>query len=91
MRYISRIWNWDWVAPYLDRLDAADRASLSGDSMPPVGVVAGSSVLATSVLSETSTHAGVAGTEEADQATKRKRDAAIEAARERALKRRRAG
>ncbi|KAI9184359.1 hypothetical protein H9P43_003412 [Blastocladiella emersonii ATCC 22665] len=87
MRYVSRIWNWDWVAPYLTRLTSVESAQLSGASSSSDAPAASPFEAGEEGVGETA----AANDKSADAVARdkaAKREAAVEAARARALARR---
>ncbi|KNE56273.1 hypothetical protein, variant [Allomyces macrogynus ATCC 38327] len=86
MRFVSRIWRWEWVEPYVPRLDRAMAAAAAAEGAEDGDEKVESAAAMQSEKPTPSTSAG-----SADDAQKAKREAAITAARERALKRRRVG
>ncbi|KAJ3352173.1 DEAH-box ATP-dependent RNA helicase prp22 [Allomyces javanicus] len=83
MRFVSRIWRWEWVEPYVPRLDHAMAAALAAE-----GAEDREEKVERAAATESEKAPSASGAEDAQKA---KRDAAIAAARERALKRRRIG
>jgi hypothetical protein len=80
MRYVSRIWNLDWVQPYLSRLDAADALDLNGGEGNEAALLEEAQQLQRKPVDNSERQA---------ETSNGSRAAAIAAARERALLRRR--
>jgi ATP-dependent RNA helicase DHX8/PRP22 len=85
MRYVSRIWNWDWVEPYLPLLEEADMMVRSTNS---TSIKDDNQVLPEAPNEQVLSHQQLTSHLTESAKSREEREMKIQLARERAMKRR---